>query len=98
MPKKRSYPSHTTIRISKETLQRLNEVSKKGESYDSALNRILSGKGDVWVDILSVDGDSPAKHQVLLKLGDFYYRWANGEFTPIDPRKVKTVVEGVPSG
>ena len=93
-PKSR-YPDKTTIWLSKSTVKRLNEVSKKGESYDELLERILSGIGDVWVEVLHVDGDSPAKHQVLLKLGEFTYLWTGSRFVPVDQSKIKTVVEGV---
>lgn len=95
---KSKYPDKTTIWLSRSTVERLNEVSRKGESYDDVLGRILSGKGEVWVEVLQVDGDSPANHKVLFKLGDFPYLWNGDRFVPVDPRKVKTVVEGVPSG
>lgn len=98
-PKKRSrYLDKTTIWVSKSTVKRLNEISKRGESYDDVLGRILSGQGEVWVEVLHVDGDSPAKHRVLFKLGDFPYLWDGSRFAPIDPSKIKTVVESVPAG
>lgn len=94
----RRYPDKTTIWLSKNVVRRLNEISRRGESYDQILQRILSGVGDVWVEILHVDGDAPSKHQVLLKLGDFLYLWTGSQFVPVDPSKVKTMVEGVPVG
>lgn len=94
---KRKHPDKTTIWLSKSTVKRLNEISKRGESYDSVLGRIISGQGEVWVEVLHVDGDSPAKHKVLLKMGEFIYLWDGNAFVSVDPRKVKTVVEGVPS-
>lgn len=95
---KQKHPDKTTIWLSKSTVKRLNEISKRGESYDSVLGRIMSGQGEVWVEVLHIDGDSPAKHRVLLKLGEFMYLWNGSAFVPVDPRKVKTVVEGVPAG
>jgi hypothetical protein len=91
-------PDKTTIWLSKSTVRRLNEISKRGESYDDVLGRILSGQGEIWVEVLHVDGDSPAKHQVLFKLGDYYYLWDGRGFIPVDQRRIKTVVEGVPGG
>jgi mannose-6-phosphate isomerase-like protein (cupin superfamily) len=91
-------PDKTTIWLSKSTVKRLNEISKRGESYDDVLGRILSGQGEVWVEVLQVDGDSPAKHKVLLKLGEFIYLWNGNGFVPVNPAKVKMVVEGVPAG
>lgn len=95
---KRKHLDKTTIWLSRSTVKRLNEISKRGESYDGVLGRIMSGQGEVWVEILHVDGDSPAKHRVLLKLGEFIYLWDGSAFIPVDPSKVKTVVEGVPAG
>ena len=96
MPKKlrkpKKFSDHTTIWIRKETLERLSQVSKRGESYDKLLQRILSGQGEVWVEVLAVDGNSPAKHQVLFKLGDYHYFWDGKSFAPVDSRKVKAVV------
>ena len=95
---KRKHPDKTTIWLSKSTVKLLNEVSRRGESYDSVLCRIMSGQGEVWVEVLHVDDDSPAKHKVLLKLGEFLYLWNGSAFVSVDPSKVKTVVEGVPAG
>ena len=100
MPKKskpkRKHSDMTTVWLRKSTVQRLNEISKRGESYDHVLSRIISGQGEVWVEVLHVDGDSPAKHKVLLKMGEFIYLWDGNAFVSVDPRKVKTVVESAP--
>lgn len=101
MPRKpkHRYPDKTTIWISKSIVRRLNEISKRGEkSYDKVLERLLNGRGNVWVEILQVDGDSPANHKVLLKLGECIHQWDGERFTLIDPKMVKTVVESGPSG
>jgi len=84
----------TTIWLSKSTVERLKEVARKGESYDQLLSRILSGEGEVYVEILHVDGNSPSKHRVLMRLGDFLYLWTGSRFVSVDPSRVKTVVEG----
>lgn len=98
MARKRKYPKKTTIWISKSTAERINEISKRGENYDQVLDRLLSGTGDVWIEVLQVDGDSPAKHKVLFKLGECIYMWDGERFVPVDPKKVKAVVEGMPIG
>lgn len=98
MAKKRKYPDKTTIWLSKLMVKRLKEISKRGENYDQVLGRLLNGRGDVWVEVLQVDGDSPAKHQVLLKLGECIHMWNGERFILIDPKMVKAVVESGPSG
>lgn len=98
MARKSKHSKKTTIAISKSTVERINARSKRGESYDQVLDRLLSGTGDVWIEVLQVDGDSPAKHKVLFKLGECIYLWDGERFVPVDPKKVKAVVEGMPIG
>lgn len=95
---KRKHPDMTTIWVKKSTVKRLTALSRMCDSYDDVLDRTLSGQGEVWVEVLHVDGDSPSKHKVLLKLGEFIYLWDGEKFSPVDPRKVKTIVESVPAG
>lgn len=90
--RKGKYPNKTTIWLSKSIVEKLRELSRKGDDYDTIISRILSGIGEVWVEVLAVDGDSPAKHQVLFKLGDYHYFWDGKSFAPVDSRKVKAVV------
>lgn len=49
------------------------------------------------MNILAVDGDTPAKHTVLIRRGGFYYEWGGSQFVLVDPNRIKTVVEGVPA-
>ncbi len=91
--RKYNYPDRTTIWVRRSTLAQLDEVGKRGETPDDILRRVLSGVGEVWVDVLAVDGDSPARHTVLFKMGDFPYMWDGDKFAPVDPGRMKTVVE-----
>lgn len=91
-PKRYRYPDRTTIWLHRDTLKLLTQQSRMGDSYDDVIRRLLSGEGEVWVEVLAVDNDSPAKHKVLFKLGNFYYEWNGKDFVPVEPRKVKTVV------
>ena len=92
-PKKRSYryPDKTTIWISKSTQEELKKLFKGGDDYDSVISRVLSGEGEVYVEVLGVDGDIPMKHEVIFKLGNYLYRYNHGNFEPLKEGQVKVI-------
>lgn len=82
----------TTIWVSEETKDRLAALGRKNESYDAILRRLLDvaeGEVEVYVDFLSVNGESPDKHRIVFRLGDFIYEYFNRQF-----RFVRRVSEG----
>ncbi len=81
MPKRKG---KTTIAISEEVKKELDDQRDKGESYDDIIKRLLSGECDIYVEILSVDGELPISHQVIFRLGNFYYHYKEGNFHPLN--------------
>lgn len=73
----------TTLWVSKSTKEMLAELGRKGETYDSIIQRLLTvaqGEVDIYVDVLSIDGGDPKQHCVVLRLGDYVYGYEKGEF------------------
>lgn len=90
MPKR---PAITTIQVTKETKLILERQGLKGEVFDHIIRRILSGQGDVWVDVLAVDDGGPEEHDVLIQLGNEpprYYLFSHGNCGEV-PRPTITV-------
>lgn len=73
----------TTLWISREAKELLDEQRQKDEDYEDVIRRLLSGECHIYVEILSVDGDLPFKHQVIFRLGNFFYHYMNGDFKPL---------------
>lgn len=89
MPKARfTYPKTdkvTSIQIHQSTLKELRKFGEAGESYEDIIQRFLTG--EVWVDIISVDNESPNKHVVLFRLGKSNYLYDKGSFIPLSKEK-----------
>lgn len=80
---KYKYPDKTTVWLKRSTVEALQEIGRKNESYDDVVKRLLGaaqGEVDVFVDVISVDGDNPQRHSLILQLGEFVYKWENGKF------------------
>lgn len=88
---KKNIPEHTTIWLRRETLKLLDQQAKRGESRDDIVTRLLSGEGEVWVEILGVDGDIPTNHEIIFKMGEYLYRYDHGRFEPLKKGSVKVV-------
>lgn len=88
---KKKHTEHTTVWLRRETLELLDQQAKRGETRDGVVTRILSGEGEVWVEILGVDGDIPTNHEVIFKMGDYLYRYNRGRFEPLKKGSVKVV-------
>lgn len=69
----------TTIWVSKPVKEQLDQIKRKHESYNNVLRRILRLEGEIWFDLLSVDGEQPIGHEIIFKLGRFTYHCKNGE-------------------
>jgi hypothetical protein len=85
LPKKKyKYPHKTTVWLKRSTIDALKKLGRKGDSYDSVIQRLIhiaEGEVDIFVDVLSVDGGDPRKHRIVLQLGDFIYAYEQGKFT-----------------
>jgi len=88
MPKE----DYTTIWVSRETKHRLDRVRRPRETNDELLNRILEGEGEVFVQFWSVDQTPAIEHKIVFSLGDFYYVYEKGEFTPIPKGALRVTV------
>lgn len=85
----------TTLWISKKIKKALDEQKKAGETYEDVIKRFLSGEVEIYVEILSVDGDLPFKHEVIFRLGNFYYAYKNGDFHQLESWKMATTPKKV---
>lgn len=47
------------------------------------LTKIASGEVEINIEFLEIDSESPTKHEVIFRLGDFIYKFKEGDFTPI---------------
>lgn len=83
---------NTTIWVSRETKRRLDRIRRPRETNDELLNRILQGEGEVFVQLWSVDGTPAIDHEVAFQLGEFYYIYRKGEYTPIPKEALKVTV------
>ena len=82
----------TTIWVSRDTKRRLDRVRRPRETNDELLNRILEGEGEVFVQFWSVDQTPAIEHNIVFSLGDFYYVYEKGEFTPIPKGALRVTV------
>ncbi|RLI82646.1 hypothetical protein DRP04_03515 [Archaeoglobales archaeon] len=88
----------TTIWISKQTKERLDSIKLPRESYDELINRLLSGEGEVFVNFWSVDGTPATEHEIVFQLGDYYYVYKKGEFSPPLPKTALRITVGWEKG
>lgn len=69
----------TTIWVSKTVKEQLDQLKRKHEPYNQVIERLLRHEGEVWFDLLSVDGEQPYGHEIIFKLGNMTYRCIDGE-------------------
>ena len=82
----------TTIWLSEDTKRRLDRIRRPRETYDELLNRLLQGEGEVFVNFWTVDQTPATQHEIVFQLGDYYYEYKRGEFTPIPKGSLKITV------
>lgn len=82
----------TTIWLSRDTKRRLDRIRRPRETNDELINRILLGEGEVFVQFWSVDQTPAIDHEIAFQIGNFYYVYRKGEFTPIPKEALHVTV------
>lgn len=69
-------------------------------TWKKFFEKIASQEIDVYIEILSVDDDSPEGHTVDFKLGDYVYRYKDGQLVLLsspERHKVSTIIFSRPN-
>ena len=86
MARKKSKPPEdpvTTIQLHESTKKLLENCSRLGETYESAILRLMTGMNEVNFDFLNIDGGSPEDHVVLFKLGEVVQLYDHGVYKEV---------------
>ena len=73
------------IQLDDETYASLQSIKLASgcRTWDLFFKKIATGEVEVDVEFLEIDGDQTASHTIVFRLGEFIYKFENGEFTPI---------------
>lgn len=80
------------VQLSDELYRQLKTMMIESEAYtwQDFFTKVVSHEIDVYVEIISIDGERPEGHTLEFKLGDYVYRYENGDIVMLSsPEKKK---------
>ena len=80
MPPKKNRFAYINIRISAETHKHLATFSRKGETWDDVVKRLMYGVEHVNFELVSIDEKPPTGYRVTYVIGNAKYVYQNGKY------------------
>jgi len=80
------------VQLSDELYRQLKMMMLESDAHtwQDFFTKIVSHEIDVYVEIISIDGERPEGHTLEFKLGDYVYRYENGDLVMLSsPEKKK---------
>jgi len=80
------------VQLPDKLYRQLKTMMLESEAYtwQEFFTKIVSHEIDVYVEIISIDGERPEGHTLEFKLGDYVYRYENGDLVMLSsPEKKK---------
>lgn len=83
MPKKKTLQPHgfVNVRVSKTTHKQLLSHTRKDETFDDSIKRLMHDVEFVNFELISIDNKSPEGYSVVYRIGNAKYAYHNGKYS-----------------
>ena len=74
---------------------RMMMVEADAYSWEDFFRKIVSHEVDVYFEVISVDDEEPERHTIEFRLGDYIYRYENGDIILVSSPRRRIPLMGV---